>query len=191
MLLDVAWSLIWFKLHATSSSTVQQGVQTMQHVACNNVGRCCMQKEPWTQLPCLFDLSEWNSREGRAWRPVPGERVARGEAPLAAVSWWTASRAAGEFSAPFIRWVVSCPVHTSLQCTRILANYVLKFFAERFSRHLWKWGGLGWVRRSGNGEEPSSPCPLVFFQSSQIVLFDPSKMAADNSERMKFIRCRQ
>ena len=43
LLHDVAWSLNQIKLHATSSNIVQQGVQTMQHVARNNVGRCCMQ----------------------------------------------------------------------------------------------------------------------------------------------------
>ena len=37
---------------ATSSNIVQQGVQTMQHVAYNNVGRCCMQHVAfiWTGL---------------------------------------------------------------------------------------------------------------------------------------------
>ena len=52
MLHDVAWSLTLFKLHATSSNIVQQGVQTMQHVARNNVGWCCMQHVAfvWTGL---------------------------------------------------------------------------------------------------------------------------------------------
>ena len=41
-----------FEPNQTSCNIVQQGVQTMQHVARNNVGRCCMQHVAfvWTGL---------------------------------------------------------------------------------------------------------------------------------------------